>query len=280
MADAKDEEEAPPTASTTTYVDNHVARISECPKHAETQNRLDSPSNTKLESVVVLPEKEEPPGRLEVARARMQMFAGRKLIRRSLTRAAANRDRRESDAAQAGRSSPPPFKRRQSLLEHENNSAKRQRLNDSSSENPTDRSSNAQDNPTERKRSYIDDERSRAKRMFGALSNTLAQSRNRVTPAEKRRSEIEQKQRAKLRQEAEELAAQRRRRLAELKKQREREQWDYDREVVCHSAVAFKRGVKVDRFWGQLHAKHANEITRAQFLSTRAEPTVVSSIDN
>jgi hypothetical protein len=275
MADAKDEEESAPTAVTTTYVDHHVVRISESRHHAEPQNRLDSTSNPKLESVVVLPEKANTPERLEVARARMQMFAGRKLDRRWLTRAAASRERRESDTTQTGRSSPPPFKRRQSLLEHENNSAKRQRLNDSS-ENPTQ----PQDNHTERKRSYIDDERSRAKRMFGALSSTLAQSRTRVTPAEKRRSEIEQKQRAKLRQEAEELAAQRRRRLAELKKQREREQWDYDREAVCHRAIAFDRGVKADRLFGQMHAKHANEITRAQFLSTRAEPTLVSSTDH
>ena len=116
--------------------------------------------------------------------------------------------------------------------------------------------------------------------MFGALSSTLAQSRTRVTPAEKRRSEIEQKQRTKLRQEAEELAAQRRRRLAELKKQREREQWDYDREVVRQSAIPFELGVKADRLLGQMEVKHANEITRAQFLSTRAEPTVVSSTHN
>ena len=184
---------------------------------------------------MVLPEKEDTPERPKAVRARMRMFAGRMLGRKSLTRAVANRDQRESDT-QAGRPSPPPFKRRQSLLEHENNSAKRQRLNDGGNENPTDRSSKAQDNPPERKRSYVDDERGRARRMFGALSNTLAQSRTRVTPAEKRRSEIEQKQRAKLRQEAEELAAQRRRRLAELKKQREREQWDYDREVVCYSS--------------------------------------------
>ena len=226
----------------------------------------------------MLPEKDDTPERLKVARARMQMFDGRKPNRRSLTRAAASHDRRESDVTQADHSSPPPSKRRQSLLENENNSAKRQRLNDSN-ENPTDRSSNAQDNPTERKRSYIDDERSRAKRMFGALSTTLAQSRTRVTPAEKRRSEIEQKQRAKLRQEAEELAAQRRRRIAQLKKQREREQWDYDREVVRHREIAFERHVKAYKRLGQMHAKHANEIARAQFLSTRAEPTLVSSTD-
>ena len=231
MADAKDEERAM-AATTTTYVDNHVASIRKWCKHAETQNRLDSTNNTKLESVVVLPEKEDTPERLTVARSRMRMFASRKLHRKLLTRTTANCDRRESDV-RANRSSPPPFKRRQSLLEHEDNPAKRPRLNDSGNENPTDRST-TQDKPADRRRSYIDDERNRAKRMFGALSSTLAQSGSRITPAQKRRSEIEQKQRAKLRQEAEELAAQRRRRLAELKKQREREQWDYDREVVSH----------------------------------------------
>jgi hypothetical protein len=277
MADAKDEEAAA-TAAMTTYVDGHAANISAIRNHAKSQNRLDLSNSTKLESVVVLPEKDDTPERIKVARARMRMFTSRKLRRRSLTRATANRDQGESDT-QAGRSSPPPFKRRQSLLEHENNSAKRQRLNDGGNEDPTDRSSKTQDNPTERRRSYMDDERGRAKRMFGALSNTLAQSRTRVTPAEKRRSEIEQKQRAKLRQEAEELAAQRRRRLAELRKQREREQWDYDREAVRYNAIALEHGVKADRLLGQMHAKHANEITRAQFLFTRVEPTLVSSTE-
>jgi hypothetical protein len=97
--------------------------------------------------------------------------------------------------------------------------------------------------------------------MFGALSSTLAQSRTRATPAEKRRSEIEQKQRAKLRQEAEELAAQRRLRLAELKKQREREQWDYDREVVCCNGIAFEHE-KPDKTFG-IDALEARERHRS-----------------
>lgn len=64
MADAKDEEEASPTAATTTYVDNHLVRVSEWRKHANLQNRLDSTNSPKLESVVVLPEKERTPERL------------------------------------------------------------------------------------------------------------------------------------------------------------------------------------------------------------------------
>lgn len=81
MADAKDEETAATTAMTT-YVDGHVAHISALRNHAKPQHRLDLSNDTKLESVVVLPEKEDTPERLKVARPRMRMFSSRKLGRK------------------------------------------------------------------------------------------------------------------------------------------------------------------------------------------------------
>jgi len=76
MADVKDEEIAA-TAAITTYVDSHMAEISAPGKHAELQNRLDLTDNPKLESVVVLPEKEDTQEKLKTARARMRcLMAG------------------------------------------------------------------------------------------------------------------------------------------------------------------------------------------------------------
>jgi len=74
------------------------------------------------------------------------------------------------------------------------------------------------------------EERKRGQRLFGALLGTLSQSSS--STAQKRRSDIEKKQQAKLNLQAEEQNEKKNQKLEALKVVRRREQKKYDKQSV------------------------------------------------
>lgn len=74
------------------------------------------------------------------------------------------------------------------------------------------------------------EERKRGQRLFGALLGTLSQSSS--STAQKRRTDIEKKQQAKLRSQAEEREEQKEQRLESLRAVRRKEQKKYDKQSV------------------------------------------------
>lgn len=74
------------------------------------------------------------------------------------------------------------------------------------------------------------EERKRGQRLFGALLGTLSQSSS--STAQKRRTDIERKQQAKLRVQAEEYDEQKKQRLESLMAVRRKEQKKYDKQSV------------------------------------------------
>ncbi|KAF2456497.1 pinin/SDK/memA/ protein conserved region-domain-containing protein [Lineolata rhizophorae] len=112
------------------------------------------------------------------------------------------------------------------------------------------RAGNAASRTERRRKSGQLEERRRGQRLFGALLGTLSQSG--ATPTQKRRADIERKQQAKLRLQAEELDAEKARRKEELVKERRGEQ------------------VRVGEMG--MRVKHAEVLATAHFLHTRTEP--------
>ncbi|KAL9603923.1 MAG: hypothetical protein Q9219_000861 [cf. Caloplaca sp. 3 TL-2023] len=94
------------------------------------------------------------------------------------------------------------------------------------------------------------EERKRGKRLFGALLGTLSQSSS--STAQKRRTDIERKQQAKLRAQAEEYDEQKRQRLESIMAVRRKEQKKYDKQ--------------------SMHIRHSNMLAQAHFLQTKSEP--------
>ncbi|KAI4144778.1 MAG: hypothetical protein L6R39_004036 [Caloplaca ligustica] len=86
------------------------------------------------------------------------------------------------------------------------------------------------DRVQDRRRSGQLEERKRGQRLFGALLGTLSQSSS--STAQKRRTEIERKQQAKLRLQAEEQDEQKKQRRESLMAVRRKEQTKYDRQSV------------------------------------------------
>lgn len=82
----------------------------------------------------------------------------------------------------------------------------------------------------DRKRNGQLEERKRGQRLFGALLGTLSQSSS--STAQKRRTEIERKQQAKLRLQAEEHDEQKKQRMESLMAVRRKEQKKYDKQSV------------------------------------------------
>lgn len=74
------------------------------------------------------------------------------------------------------------------------------------------------------------EERKRGQRLFGALIGTLSQSSS--STAQKRREDIERKQHAKLKLQAEEYDEKKRKRYEELIAIRRQEQRKYDKQSV------------------------------------------------
>ncbi|KAL8752144.1 MAG: hypothetical protein Q9184_005831 [Pyrenodesmia sp. 2 TL-2023] len=108
----------------------------------------------------------------------------------------------------------------------------------------------ASDRLPDRRRNGQMEERKRGQRLFGALLGTLSQSSS--STAQKRRTDIERKQQAKLRSQAEELDEEKKQRLEVLMVVRRKEQKKFDKQ--------------------SMHIRHSNMLAQAHFLQTKAEP--------
>ena len=131
-------------------------------------------------------------------------------------------------------SPPPTLKRRQSSLSDDR--SKRARIgHDDTYGGRQDtmtppQSATLDRQPPERQRSGQLEERKRGQRLFGALLGTLSQSSS--STAQKRRTDIEQRQQAKLKLQAEEQDEQKKLKLEALLVVRRREQKIFDKQSV------------------------------------------------
>ncbi|CAK1364904.1 unnamed protein product [Cercospora beticola] len=109
----------------------------------------------------------------------------------------------------------------------------------------------AEDSKDARRRSSAKgaDEKQRSKRLFGALLGNLNRPSDRTS---KRRAEIEQRKKAELQKQDDERLEDRQKRLERLAVQRKKEQIDVDER--------------------DMHVRHKNLLSKANFLQTRAEP--------
>lgn len=92
-----------------------------------------------------------------------------------------------------------------------------------------------QDHPSERRRSGQMEERKRGQRLFGALLGTLSQSSS--STAQQRRTDIEKKQQAKLKVQAEEYDEKKKQRFEALMVVRQQEQKKYNKQSVCSNLL-------------------------------------------
>lgn len=113
--------------------------------------------------------------------------------------------------------------------------AKRPRISQDSSHISQDvaRDVSTPDRPSDRRRNGQLEERKRGQRLFGALLSTLSQSSS--STAQKRRTDIEKKQQAKLKLQAEEYDEEKKLRFEALMEGRRREQKKYDKQSVSPS---------------------------------------------
>ncbi|KAI9713636.1 MAG: hypothetical protein M1812_006608 [Candelaria pacifica] len=148
----------------------------------------------------------------------------------------------------------PRSKRRQSSVSETN--AKRPRLSiDANNGIKADHEQNSPSSATterrpERRKSGHVEERKRGQRLFGALLGTLSQSSS--SNAQKRRTDIERKQQAKLKLQAEEYDEKKKKALDELLVVRRKEGRKYDEQ--------------------SMRIRHSNMLAMANFLRTDAEP--------
>ncbi|KIN07240.1 hypothetical protein OIDMADRAFT_22130 [Oidiodendron maius Zn] len=161
----------------------------------------------------------------------------------------------------------PPRKRRQSSLS--NASPKRPRLSHDGSTGPPSTlgalpqvdaatpepatvpdDEKERDLTLERRKSSVQEERKRSRRLFGGILSALSQTA--PSGQQKRRQEIEKRQAEKAKQQKVNDEDQRAERLARLKATRKAEQIKYNRE--------------------SMRSRHSNILSRANFLSTRTEP--------
>jgi hypothetical protein len=120
-------------------------------------------------------------------------------------------------------------KRRQSSVLEQN--AKRPRLGQFDSTAAGSPDSTPADRASDRRKSGQLEERKRGQRLFGALLGTLSQSSS--STAQKRRTDIERKQQAKLKLQADEFDEKKKRRLDAIMDFRRQEQKKYDKQSVC-----------------------------------------------
>ena len=122
-------------------------------------------------------------------------------------------------------------KRRQSSTSEQ--SSKRPRLSQASGDEDTTGNPPlpTPDRSSEKRRSGQIEERKRGQRLFGALLGTLSQSSS--STAQKRRVDIEKKQQAKLKLQADEFDEKRKQRLEALMEVRREEQKKYNEQSVC-----------------------------------------------
>lgn len=162
------------------------------------------------------------------------------------------------------------LKRRQSSTSE--NDSKRPRLSrDGSTDSPPP--PKVEDDRREiRRRNGQVEERKRGQRMFGALLGTLSQ-RAAPTPS-KRRAEIEQRQKQKLKQQTEEDIRRRQERQEELRAARMRQQVKLDEQNVCFGYTCWKTSANQHY---KMRLRHSNMLNMAHFLSTTSEPKLVST---
>ena len=94
------------------------------------------------------------------------------------------------------------------------------------------------DRALERRKGGQLEERKRGQRLFGALLGTLSQSSS--STAQKRRTDIERKQQAKLKSQADELDEKKKQRLSAIWEVRRREQIKYDRQSVRYALSIYQ----------------------------------------
>lgn len=130
-------------------------------------------------------------------------------------------------------------KRRNSSFSEE--SSKRPRLASEISRNQTETSYTTTEPArlSDRRKSGQLEERKRGQRLFGALLGTLSQSSS--STANKRRTDIEKKQQAKLKLQAEEHEEQKKQRLESLMAVRRKEQKKYDKQSVRQQPITQTR---------------------------------------
>ena len=107
---------------------------------------------------------------------------------------------------------------------------KRPRLSNGADGGADSSTATVDDHTTARRRSGQMEERKRGQRLFGALLGTLSQSSS--STAQKRRVDIEQKQQAKLKLQAEEYNERKKQKLDALMETRRQEQKKYDKQSV------------------------------------------------
>lgn len=131
-------------------------------------------------------------------------------------------------------SPPANLKRRQSSFSDDRSKRPRLGHNDSNGSRPstvTPQQPTTQDTQqSDRRRSGQMEERKRGQRLFGALLGTLSQSSS--STAQKRRTDIERKQQAKLKLQAEEQDEKKKQKLEALLVVRRREQRKFDKQSV------------------------------------------------
>ncbi|KAL8925206.1 MAG: hypothetical protein Q9172_002311 [Xanthocarpia lactea] len=141
-------------------------------------------------------------------------------------------------------------KRKNSSLSEENSKRPRFASQTSRDQLETTHTSTGPARLSDRRNSGHLEERKRGQRLFGALLGTLSQSSS--STAQKRRTDIEKKQQAKLRLQTEEHEEQKKQRLESLMAVRRKEQKKYDKQ--------------------SMHIRHSNMLAQAHFLQTKAEP--------
>ncbi|KAF2763481.1 hypothetical protein EJ05DRAFT_482278 [Pseudovirgaria hyperparasitica] len=154
----------------------------------------------------------------------------------------------------AARSASPPKSKKRGLSFESDEGSKRPRISKESNEHNFKTNGSLDDASEQGRRSGARrdgaaEERKRGQRLFGALLGTLSQS---STSATQKRREIERRQQAKIRQQAEEDDQNIRQKSDELRRTRVKEQRSYDTE--------------------SMHLRHTNTVTMANFLRTKAEP--------
>lgn len=122
-----------------------------------------------------------------------------------------------------------PAKRRQSSISEQ--SVKRPRLTTQNGADAASPNASPLDRASERRKSGHLEERKRGQRLFGALLGTLSQSSS--STAQKRRTDIDRKQQAKLRIQADEVDEKKKQRLDAILDFRRQEQKKYDKQSVC-----------------------------------------------
>lgn len=129
-------------------------------------------------------------------------------------------------------SAQPMEARKRRMFSFSEGRSKRPRLDSESGPHDIEESnpSKAPERREDRRRSGQMEERKRGQRLFGALLGTLSQSSS--STAQKRRTDIEKKQQAKLKEQAEELDEQKKQRLESLMEVRRKEQMKYDKQSV------------------------------------------------